>query len=185
MAPAGELWTRWRVRLGYPVALVCFLLARPRPGPLAAGAAVAAAGLILRAFAAGYLRKHEQLATSGPYACTRNPLYVGSALLAAGFMIASRSWTAAAVLSTYFVLFYSAVMRREEQELRAHYGSAFDDYAARVPLFWPRPWLRRSSRVPGDVGFSWSHYGRNREYQAALGWLLGVGLLWWKMYSRG
>jgi len=185
MAASGELWTRWRVRLGYPVALVCFLLAHPTPGRLVVGACVAAAGLVLRGAAAGHLRKRERLATSGPYASTRNPLYLGSALLAAGFLIAGRSWVAAAILIAYFVLFYGAVMRREEQELRALYGAAFDAYASRVPLFWPWRGPRRAPGEAGDARFSWSLYWRNREYHAALGWLASVALLWLKMYGRG
>jgi len=181
MVAPGEFWMRWRVRLGYPLALACFLLARPTRVSLAIGAGIGGLGLVLRADAAGHLRKHEQLATSGPYAYTRNPLYLGSALLAAGFLVASRSWIAAAMLVPYFVLFYLAVMRREEQELRALYGSALDDYAARVPLFWPR----LISAGASGVRFSWALYGRNREYQAALGYLVGVALFWLKMYWRG
>jgi Phospholipid methyltransferase len=184
VTPPGGFWTRWRVRLGYPIGLACFLLARPTPKSLAIGAVFAAAGLPLRAAAAGRLRKHEQLATSGLYAHTRNPLYLGSAVLAGGFLIASRSWIAAALLSCYFALFYGAVMRREEAELRALYGSDFDEYAARVPLFWPRLGPGPNARATDDAGFSWSLYRRNREYQAALGWLLGVALLWWRMAWR-
>lgn len=184
MTPPGEIWIRWRVRLGYPVAVVCFLLAHPTLRCLAIGAAIAAVGLVLRGAAAGYLRKHEQLATSGPYAYTRNPLYLGSALLAAGFLVASRSWPAAMILSTYFVLFYWVVMRREEQELRAHYGAAFDGYAARVPLFWPRLAQHGSPAAAGAARFSWGLYLRNREYQPALGWVLGIALLALKLYLR-
>lgn len=182
MTSPGEFWTRWRVRLGYPVAITCFLLARPTPMCLTIGAGIAALGLVLRGAAAGHLRKHERLATSGPYAYTRNPLYLGSALLAAGFLIASRSWVAAALLSAYSVLFYLVVMRREEQELRAQYGTAFDDYAARVPLFWPLVRPRELPGESGNEGFSWNLYFRNREYRAALGWLVGVAALWLRMY---
>ena len=169
--------TRWRVRLGYPLALACLWLARPTPGRLALGAGIAGAGLVLRGAAAGHLRKHEQLTTSGPYAYTRNPLYLGSALLAVGFLVACGSWIVTALLTAYFALFYPAVMRREEQELRARYGSAFDDYAARVPLFWPRLTFGGTSRAPGER-FSWALYRRNREYQAALGFLGAIALLW-------
>jgi len=179
--PAGELWMRWRVRVGYPVALVYALLAKPTPWSIAAGAAIASLGLLIRARAAGHLRKHEALSTTGPYAYTRNPLYFGSALLAVGFLLAGRSWVAALVVGGYFALFYSAVMRREERELRAHYGAAFDDYAARVPLFWPR--LTRAEAARSD--FSWEVYRRNREYQAALGTLAGLLLLWGKMLWLG
>jgi protein-S-isoprenylcysteine O-methyltransferase Ste14 len=179
--PAGELWMRWRVRVGYPVALIYVLLARPGVWSMVAGAAIAAAGLFIRARAAGHLRKHEALSTTGPYAYTRNPLYFGSALLAAGFLVAGRSWIAALVVGAYFASFYTGVMRREERELRAHYGTAFDHYASRVPLFWPR----LTAADSGRSGFSWEIYRRNREYQAALGTCAGLLLLWGKMIWLG
>ncbi len=184
MALLGELSRRWRVRLGYPVALVCFWAARPVPKWLAIGAGIAVCGLGLRAAAAGHLRKHEQLSTAGPYAYTRNPLYLGSALLAAGFAAASHSLIVAVILAVYFAAFYPAVMRGEEQELRARYGAAFDAYAARVSLFWPRP---IPAGAPHDAGasFSWAVYRRNREYRAVLGFLAVIALLWLRMSLRG
>ncbi len=171
------LWSRWRVRAGYPVALVYFWLAHPAPRALAGGAALAVLGLLVRAAAAGRLRKQEALATSGPYRWTRNPLYFGSALLAAGLLLAGASPSAGLLVIAYFLLFYPAVMRREEQELRARYGAAFEEYAARVPLFWPRPPRDSQPAAP----FSWELYRRNREYKAALGALLVLGLLALKM----
>ncbi len=181
MGAAGVFWSRWRVRAGYPLAAIYFWLAAPTRISLVAGALVAAGGLVVRGAAAGHLRKHEALATSGPYAWTRNPLYFGSALLAAGFAIAGHSWPAAALLAGYFLLFYPAVMRREEEELRAHYGRAFEEYAARVPLFWPR--ILRAATNPAR--FSWAQYRRNREYQALLGFLASLLLLWMRMRWRG
>jgi hypothetical protein len=174
MTPAGNWVSRWRVRAGYPLAIVFLLLAHPTAPVLLAGTAVAALGLLVRGAAAGHLHKHEQLAISGPYALTRNPLYFGSALLAAGFVIASASWIPAALVAAYFLAFYPAVMRREETELRARYGAAFEEYARRVPLFWPR--FGRSAER-GSARFSWAQYRRNREYQAALGALVGMALL--------
>jgi protein-S-isoprenylcysteine O-methyltransferase Ste14 len=179
----ASFWTHWRVRTGYFVALAYLWLAAPSPRAIAAGGAVAFLGLIVRAAAAGHLRKGEALATSGPYAHTRNPLYLGSALLAAGFAIASHSWLAAALVIAYFALFYSMVMRREAGELRGRYGHSFEEYAARVPLFLPR-----IMPAPGGdpaVRFSWALYRRNREYQAALGYLVGIALLVVRMLWRG
>lgn len=181
MKPAGEMWMRWRVRAGYPVALAYAIFAEPALQSLLAGAAIATLGLLIRALAAGHLRKHEALATTGPYAFTRNPLYFGSAILAAGFLVAGRSWIATAIVAAYFAVFYSAVMRREEQELRARYGAAFDDYAARVPLFWPR----LTPAGSGRAGFSGELYRRNREYQAAIGTAVGLLLLYAKMHWVG
>jgi len=173
--------TRWRVRMGYPLGIACFLLARPSPLTLGCGGALAMMGLLLRAAAAGHLRKHEALAVSGPYAWTRNPLYAGSLLLGAGFLLAAASWIAAALALVYLATFYPGVMRREEEELLAEYGAAFEEYARRVPLFWPRrPSGSGASREP----FSWSLYRRNREYQALAGTgaafaILAAEMIWW------
>lgn len=174
MTASPTFLTRWRVRAGYPVALVFLLLAQPTRASLALGAAIAALGLLLRGAAAGHLRKQEALATSGPYAWTRNPLYLGSALLAGGLAVAGRTWPGAALVVAYFAVFYPAVMRREEQELRARYGPVFDDYCARVPLFWPRP---PRSRAGESAGFSWQRYLRNREYKSTVGLVAGLLLL--------
>ncbi len=184
MAPPSDFSTRWRVRMGYPVAVVSFWLARPMPEWLLIGAGIAVVGLILRGAAAGHLRKHEQLTTSGPYAHTRNPLYLGSAVMAVGFAVTCHSWIVAAILAAYFAAFYPPVMRREERELRARYGTAFDDYSGRVPLFWPRASL---AGTPGDAEskFSWGLYLRNREYQAALGFVVAFALLWAVLQWRG
>ena len=138
MTQQRNFWMRWRVRVGYPVAVIFWLLAAPTPGSILLGAIVAAIGLFIRGAASGYLRKYEELCTTGPYARTRNPLYFGSAILAAGFVVAGRSWWGGAIVAIYFALFYYAVMRNEESDLRARYGAAFNEYAARVPLFFPR-----------------------------------------------
>jgi Phospholipid methyltransferase len=173
--------TRWRVRVGYPVGIACFLLAHPTLITLACGGALAALGLLIRAVAAGHLHKHESIATAGPYAWTRNPLYLGSLLLGAGFLLAAASWLAAAIAALYLAVFYPGVMRREEEELRAEYGAAFEDYARRVPLFWPRP---PAGSAGSPEPFSWSQYGKNREYQALVGTVLAFAILaarmvWW------
>jgi protein-S-isoprenylcysteine O-methyltransferase Ste14 len=162
----GEAWARWRVPLGYPVGLLCIGLARPTLSSVAVGAVIALMGLLVRAAAAGHLRRAKALADTGPYARTRNPLYFGSALMAAGFLVASHSLAAAILLAAYFVVFYPTVMRREEAELRSNYGAAFEEYARRVPLFFPR--LGRSGGA-GKTEFSFAQYIRNREYNAAIG----------------
>jgi protein-S-isoprenylcysteine O-methyltransferase Ste14 len=136
---------------------------------------VALAGLLIRGAAAGHLRKGEALATSGPYARTRNPLYLGSALLAAGFVTVSRSWLVAALVVAYFFAFYPFLMRREERELRARFGAPFDEYAGRVPLFWPR---LRVQGGAGAVRFSLAQYMRNGEYRAAVGVAVLMAALW-------
>ncbi len=101
------------------------VFARPQLKWLLCGVGIAILGLLLRGYAAGHLRKHKQLATSGPYAFTRNPLYLGSVFLAAGFSVASHSWISALLLAAYLAVFYPVVIRREQGELEALYGAAF------------------------------------------------------------
>jgi protein-S-isoprenylcysteine O-methyltransferase Ste14 len=181
---AADFFVRWRVRLGYLLAIVVLFLARPRFHSILLGAAVGLLGLIVRAYAAGYLHKQEVLTVTGPYARTRNPLYFGSSLLALGAAITMNSWIAAALLLLYFALVYSFVMHREERELRAKHGAAFDSYAARVPLFFPS-FLVSRQQVSPEARFSWSQYKKNHEHQAALGFLLLLLLLVviWRMHT--
>jgi protein-S-isoprenylcysteine O-methyltransferase Ste14 len=168
-------WVRWRSRLGFPLAAVCLWFARPTPRSILTGAAVAAVGLAIRAAAAGHLQKGQRLAISGPYARTRNPLYLGSAVLAVGFVAASRSWVVAGLVAAYYLALYPFLMRREEAELRRKFGNEFDEYARRVPLFWPR---LRGAASSGGAHFCWARYARNREYNVAVGVAALLGALW-------
>ena len=181
---AADFFARWRVRLGYLLAIVVLFLARPTFRSILVGAAVGLPGLIVRAYAAGYLHKQEVLTVTGPYARTRNPLYFGSSLLALGAAVAMNSWIAAALLLLYFALVYSLVMRREERELREKHGAAFNSYAARVPLFFPSFSVSRQQTLP-ETRFSWSQYKKNHEHQAALGFLLLLLFLVviWRMHT--
>lgn len=176
MSRAAALFARWRVRLGYLVAVVVLWIARPTPSSVLLGASIGLFGLWIRAYAAGYLHKQSVLTISGPYAYTRNPLYLGSCLLAVGAAVATHSWISAGILVAYFAIVYAVVMRREEQELRAQHGLAFDDYAAAVPLFLPRI---APARLPGASAgvFSFAQYKKNHEYEAAIGYLLLLGVL--------
>jgi protein-S-isoprenylcysteine O-methyltransferase Ste14 len=177
----ADFFARWRVRLGYLLTVVVLILARPTPRAILVGGLIGLAGLSIRASAAGFLHKQEILTTIGPYAYTRNPLYFGSSLLTLGAGIAMRSWIGGFLLLVYFSLVYSFVMRREEGELRRKHGSAFDAYAASVPLFFPRFTLRAQSGGPSG-SFSWAQYKKNHEYQAALGFvllLIGLLLIWY------
>jgi protein-S-isoprenylcysteine O-methyltransferase Ste14 len=166
--------------VGYVVGAAAFWFARPQIKWLLYGAAIAVVGLIVRGYAAGHLRKHQQLATSGPYAFTRNPLYFGSVLLAAGFSVASHSWISTLLLAAYLAIFYTAVIRREQTELQATYGDAFAKYAAQVPAFWPR----LSPAMASTEKFSWPLYLRNREYEAAVGLAVAMAILWMLMLAR-
>jgi len=163
------------------VGIAAFWFARPQLPWLLSGFAIGVCGLLLRGYAAGYLRKHQQLAVSGPYAFTRNPLYLGSILPAAGFSVASHSWISALLLAAYLSIFYPAVIRREQAELKLLYGAAFVQYASRVPAFWPR---FSPASVSGER-FSWPLYRQNREYEAAIGLVVAMAILCGLMVWRG
>ena len=180
MSAATNFWIRWRVRVGYAVGIAAFWFARPQLAWLLCGVGIAIVGLFLRGYAAGHLRKHKQLATSGPYAFTRNPLYLGSVLLAAGFSVASHSRISTALLAAYLAVFYPVVIRREQTELEMLYGAAFVEYASRVPAFWPRV----SPAMLSTERFSWKLYRKNREYEAAIGLAVAMAILWGLMLWR-
>jgi protein-S-isoprenylcysteine O-methyltransferase Ste14 len=160
----SKIARRIRVPLGFVFAAAYIWLARPTPLSIVIGSSVAFAGLCIRALASGHVEKNEVLATSGPYAHTRNPLYLGSIILAIGFLIAARSWWLPLIAAIMLVFIYVPVIRSEEAFLRTRFPE-FGDYAAQVPRLFPR--VRSYQRPPGS--FSWHLYWKHREYNAALG----------------
>jgi protein-S-isoprenylcysteine O-methyltransferase Ste14 len=180
MDSAYARWaTRWRVPLGFLLGVAYLIFCRPTVKLLLAGGAVAAVGLLVRGYAAGHLAKNQKLAMSGPYACTRNPLYLGSALMGAGFALAGGNWILALALVILFGAVYWPVIRREEEYLRGEFGEAYDQYAQQVPLFLPR--LRRSE---GGGKFQWKQYRKNHEYEALLGCLALMIYLAFRIWLR-
>jgi protein-S-isoprenylcysteine O-methyltransferase Ste14 len=167
---------RWRVPLGFICAGLFILFARPRPFTLALGGIVAFCGLLLRAWAAGHIRKNDVLAAAGPYAYTRNPLYLGSFIIGLGFTIAAARPALGLLFGLLFLSIYLPVMRVEAATLLQLFGEGYRDYAREVPLFLPRL-LPYGNQNAATVGFDVSLYMRYREYQAALGLLVIWGIL--------
>jgi len=174
--------TRSRVPLGFLFAAAYFWWAKPTWTSLAIGAVITALGIVLRALASGHIRKNAELATTGPYAYTRNPLYLGSVLIAVGFVVAARNlWIGAGALAM-FLFIYVPVIKAEEAYLR----SAFPGYAAyaeRVPRLLPRlaPYRAAGGPLPAGSNFSGQLYLRHREYNSVLGSILMIGALILKM----
>lgn len=162
----AELAARTRVAAGFAVAVSFFLLAEPCWTSLALGAAVGLAGLGLRAWAAGHLEKNQRLAVSGPYAHTRNPLYIGSLIAGAGAAVAGAHWAIAVLVALYFTLFFLPVVEEEERHL-AVILPGYGEYAKRVPRLIPSI----APAYRGEATFRFSLYLRNREYQAAAGYI--------------
>ncbi|MGA7886480.1 MAG: isoprenylcysteine carboxylmethyltransferase family protein [Acidobacteriaceae bacterium] len=162
---------RIRVPLGFVFAAFFLWLARPTPVFLAASLALVIPGLWLRGYASGYVKKNAELTVTGPYARTRNPLYLGSMLIAFGFALAARSIWIAVVLAALFLAIYLPVIRSEEQYLRSVFPE-FDAYAARVPRLLPR--LSPATSASAPASFSGGLYRKHREYNA----LIGAGSLY-------
>jgi protein-S-isoprenylcysteine O-methyltransferase Ste14 len=180
--PARSDWiTRWqrvarriRVPLGFlTAALYLFELWRRTPhlAAVAWSLALVVPGLWLRAYASGYVKKNQELTTTGPYAHTRNPLYLGSMLMAAGFAVALLSWPVALVLAIGFPLIYVPVIASEERFLRATFPG-FDAYCRQVPRLVPRITPAGSPGDDRSGHFSLALYLKHREYNALLGVIL-------------
>jgi protein-S-isoprenylcysteine O-methyltransferase Ste14 len=181
MAEWSRVARRIRVPLGFAFAVLYFWLAHPTWRFLALGAVLIVPGLLIRALASGHVRKNEALATSGPYAYTRNPLYLGSLLIGIGFAVASRSWWVGVVLVVMFFAIYVPVIQGEEKFLRGKFPE-FEEYARRVPRMFPRPTPGTAIQEPG--GFSVELYLKHREYNALLGAVTMVVVLVAKMLLR-
>ena len=181
MRRGGTLIQRWRVPLGFLCAAAFLFFARPTPRMLLIGASVSLLGLALRAWAAGHIRKNAKLATSGPYAFTRNPLYLGSFLLGLGFTLASGRLLLGLLFAALFLGIYLPVMRVEATTMAQLFGSQYETYRRAVPLFFPRLTPFRESGSPGNR-FDGTLYLRYREYRAALGLVIAWGLLLIKTY---
>lgn len=168
MAEWSKIARRIRVPLGFLFAVFYFWLARPTWQSMALGAILVVPGLVIRALASGHVRKNEELATSGPYAYTRNPLYLGSLLMGVGFAGAARSWWVGIALAVMFFAIYLPVIRDEETFLRRKFPE-FDEYARRVPRMVPRLTPNSGGERELPSRFSLELYLKHREYNALLG----------------
>jgi protein-S-isoprenylcysteine O-methyltransferase Ste14 len=168
MAKWSQIARRIRVPLGFVFAVLYFWLAQPASWSMAAGMIGVVPGLVVRALASGHVRKNESLATSGPYAYSRNPLYLGSLLIGLGFAVAARNlWVGVALVAMFFAI-YVPVIRDEELFLRQKFPE-FDEYARQVPRMFPRLAPHSSEEKQEHMSFSWELYWKHREYKALLG----------------
>ncbi len=196
----SERYSQWasqiRVPAGFAVVATFLLFARPTPESLLRGAGVALLGIGLRAASAGWIEKNRRLATGGPYAHTRNPLYLGSAIAAAGFCLAAQNGWLWLVIGGFFAAVYWPVIRAEENKLYGLFPDDYPAYANAVPLLIPRvrPWkakgqskemFKEMSREKADSGFDFQQYLRNHEFRALGAYALVVLLLAGKIIWNG
>ncbi len=168
-----KLAQKTRVPAGTILGVVFLLLMHPSVRSLWIGGAIALVGALLRLWAAGHIEKGRILTQGGPYAFTRNPLYLGSFFMALGIIIAGQSYWLLLPFGVFFAAFYYPVMRAEEQELLHGYGESFVQYAERVPLFFP------DFRGVGHASstFLWSRVIQNREHHTLAGLIVAEAVL--------
>jgi protein-S-isoprenylcysteine O-methyltransferase Ste14 len=159
---------RYRVTLGFVSGALAIWLAHPTPATLSIGGAVALAGEAIRVWAAGHLEKGREVTTSGPYAFTRHPLYLGSTVMGVGLGYASANWIVAVLVVAYLLITLTAAIRTEEAHLTDKFGTAYPAY--------------RAGTVTGvRRRFSLERAVRNREYRALVGLLLVLAIFAWKV----
>ena len=163
-----SLLTRLRVPLGFAAAAVAFFLARPSWTSWRIGLSVALVGEIVRLWASGHIEKGREITRSGPYQFVRHPLYLGSALLGLGFVVAANNTAVALLTLLYLGLTLTAAARSEEAHLDEKFQGAYSDY-------------RAGTMMPATRPYSWKRAIANREYQAVLGLVAAFALLWWRL----
>jgi hypothetical protein len=181
-----RLAQRIRVPAGFILAPLMFVAARPTRVSVGAGSLVALAGLAIRAWASGCLKKNEELATSGPYAYTRNPLYLGTLLLGLGISVCTGSWWFACIFVLFYLVIYLPVMIAEAETLRKLFPDQYPSYSDRVPLLVPSfrsfdaavlTTAGTANKPHAGAGFDLSLYIRHREYRAFLGFVALLAIL--------
>jgi len=177
--PYADRVAKLRVPGGFVLVVLFGWLSHPTANSLAWGLPISLAGIALRAWAAGCLAKNQRLATSGPYAHLRNPLYAGTLLVAAGLVIAARNPWLGLVFAAVFGLIYLPVIQLEEQHLRSLFPE-YAGYAATVPALVPR---FRARLAKNPQPFRFSLYLKNKEYEAGAGFAAGMLFLLWKLVA--
>ena len=171
-----------RVPAGTALGGIFLIFMHPSVRSLYIGGVITLAGVLLRLWAAGYIEKRVRLAQSGPYAFTRNPLYLGSFFMSLGVILAGQGYWLLPFFALFFFGVYFPVMRAEEQDLQNAYGKEFLNYARRTPLFVPkiRPGDTRISDEDSAVSptrFLWSRVRKNREHRNLASLIVVEGIL--------
>lgn len=164
-----------------------FWFARPSIGLLLLGGSVTSVGLLIRAWAASWIHKDQVLATSGPYAHTRNPLYLGTFLLGVGVTLAGGHPTFIVLFLLFFALIYGKTMAAEAAHLQGVFGEPYRRFAREVPLFFPRlrPYADESDSPTAASAVERRRYRTNREYEALIGATAAFALLVAKLIWAG
>jgi len=171
---------RWRVRSALFVLIAILILARPIGRTIACGIGICAVGLFIRGWAAGHIKKEKELAVSGPYRHTRNPLYLGNFVLGLSIAFGTNSAWCVLLFAAYFLAFYPPVILEERERMKRLFPKEYEDYKKKVPAFLPG---RRRLPSDGHRKFSAALYLKNREYRALIGsvviWAFLIAKMLW------
>jgi len=162
---------RWRVRAASIGLILAIIFAKPDLTSFLTGLGVCFLGLLIRTWSAGHLRKEKELAISGPYQYTRNPLYLGNFIIGIGVFFASRSWWVLGYFAAYFLLFYPFVIKEEMIRMKKLFPCEYDEYKKKAPLFFP---MWKSFTSKGKNKFSWKLFRKNKEWRALIGAFLFI-----------
>lgn len=179
MSPWMRFAQKVRVPAGTALGIVFLLFMHPSVRSLMIGGFFTLAGALVRIWAAGHIEKRIRLARSGPYAYTRNPLYLGSFLMAFGVILAGQGYWLLPFFALFFIGVYLPVMRAEEHDLERAYGADFLEYAAGTPLFFPKKPKRteKLKNAEPQARFSWLRVRTNREHRNLVSLLAVEGIL--------
>lgn len=172
MIDLSKLVGRNRIVTSLLLGAAFWFFARPSFASIMAGIPFVLLGEAIRTWSSGYIRKNQELATAGPYALTRNPLYLGNGVMGFGFVVMGRSWALLLLFLFAFAFIYRSTIRQEEERLSAKFGERFSEYVKAVPRFFPR-WRWPSA----GGGFDWSLVMKHREHRTWLGILVVLVLM--------
>lgn len=164
----------WRVRSGFLALILSVLFAQTILLSLLVGMAITSAGLALRLWACGHLKKEKELTTSGPYRYTRNPLYLGNVFIGIGVVISSYSWWVILIFAIYFLLFYPVIILEEKSRMKKFFPHQYNSYSQKVPLFFPNfrlSWPKNPRKFSGQL------FKKNKETRALFGALIYWAIL--------
>jgi protein-S-isoprenylcysteine O-methyltransferase Ste14 len=154
-----EIFIRYRSFVGILCLVALLYLSDPTPVSVAVGFFFIVAGMFFRAWASGYINKDKELATKGPFALTRNPLYFGNFILGLGIAIAGNNTSSYIIFFAFYLLFFPFLMVFEHNRLKKKFGKQYEEWAKDSHTFIPK--IKRID----DSDFNISFYMRNKEYR--------------------
>jgi len=171
MRNVTEALIKYRSLCGILCLVIVLWLATPSARSISIGFIFMMSGMFFRAWSSGYIEKDRELATEGPYSLTRNPLYFGNLLLAAGIAVASNNWVTALICAVYYLSFFTFLIAIERKRMKMRFGSRYEEWAKQANLFFPR--LKRIKKFNFNIAF----YMKNREYRVLFYSLFVIAVL--------